>query len=348
MFIRNQWYVAAWDGEVGRTPLARTLLGEPIVLYRKISGEIVALADACPHRMLPLSMGMVEGDNLRCRYHGVMFDGAGKCVEMPGAAQRLDYLKAKTYPVVERYRFIWVWIGEADKADPALLPDLWPCEKQGWAFEGGAYFIKANYKLMIDNLMDLTHETHVHPGSIGQAEILEAPIQVKAEGDRVFVSRWMPDVDNPPFWQMNSGLSGKVDRWQICQFMAPGAVIIDVGVAPVGLIGGIDGDRTKGANGFVIDLMTPSGENSCWYFWGLARNFHADDVGFGQRARTAQGMVFMEDVEVLEAQQASIDALPHEKMRAFDIDGGAVRARAVLDRMERAQVQAQTAPVAAE
>ena len=199
---------------------------------------------------------------------------------------------------------------------------------------------------MIDNLMDLTHETHVHPGSIGQAEIMEAPLEVTAQGDRILVKRWMPAVENPPFWQMNSGLHGKVDRWQICEFMAPGAVIIDVGVAPVGVVGGIDGERTKGANGFVVDLMTPSGENTCWYFWGLARNFKIDDVGFGQRVKTAQGKVFMEDVEILEAQQASIDALPGQRLRSFDIDGGGVRARAVLDRMEKAQAKAETAAAA--
>ena len=345
MFIRNQWYVAAWDSEVGRKPLARTILGEPLVMYRKIEGEAVVMADACPHRLAPLSIGLVEGDNLRCKYHGVMFDGAGACVEMPGHTQKLDYLKVRTYPVIERYRYVWVWIGEAEKADPALLPSLWPCEADGWAFDGGAYFIKANYKLMIDNLMDLTHETHVHASTIGQAELMSAPMQVRAEGREVFLSRWMPKVDNPPFWQMLSGLKGEVERWQICQFIAPSAVLIDVGVAPIGMVGGIDGERTKGANAFVVDLMTPSGENTCWYFWGLARNFHVKDVGFGQRVKANQAKVFMEDVELLEAQQATMDAFPGEKMRTFDIDGGAVRARAVLDKMERAQ--AATAAAAA-
>jgi vanillate O-demethylase monooxygenase subunit len=265
---------------------------------------------------------------------------------MPGTAQRLDYMKARTYPVVERYRFVWVWIGDAEQADPALLPDLWPCEASGWAFEGGSYFIKANYKLMIDNLMDLTHETHVHPGSIGQAEILEAPIEISAKGDRIYVSRWMPGVDNPPFWEMNSGIQGKVDRWQICEFMAPGAVIIDVGVAPVGRLGGIGGERAQGTNGFVIDLMTPSGEDTFWYFWGMARNFHIDDAVFGERIKVAQGKVFSEDVEVLEAQQRSIDANPNQRLRAFDIDGGGVRARAVLTRLEKAQAAAQAATAA--
>ena len=337
MFIRNQWYVAAWDGEVGRKPLARTLLGEPIVLYRKIDGEVVAMAAACPHRLAPLSIGLVEGDNLRCKYHGVMFNGEGRCVEMPGQAQKLDYLKVKTYAVIERYRFVWVWIGEADKADPALLPDLWPCEKEDWALDGSAYYIKANYKLMIDNLMDLTHETHVHASTIGQAELMSAPMQVRSDGNQVFLSRWMAQVENPPFWQMLSGLKGEVERWQICQFIAPSAVIIDVGVAPIGVVGSIDGDRTKGANAFVVDLMTPSTENTCWYFWGLARNFHTNDPGFGHRVKESQAKVFMEDVEMLEAQQATLDAFPGEKMRAFDIDGGSVRARMVLDKMERAQ-----------
>ena len=136
---------------------------------------------------------------------------------------------------------------------------------------------------------------------------------------------------------MLSGIKGEVERWQICQFIAPSAVIIDVGVAPVGVVGSIDGERTKGANAFVVDLMTPSTENTCWYFWGLARNFHTNDPGFGHRVKESQAKVFMEDVELLEAQQAAIDAFPGEKMRAFDIDGGAVRSRMILDKMERAQ-----------
>ncbi len=256
---------------------------------------------------------------------------------MPGHTQKLDYLKVRTYLLIERYGYVWVWIGEAEKADPTLLPDLWPCEHPDWAFDGGAYFIKANYKLMIDNLMDLTHETHVHASTIGQAELMSAPMQVRAEGREVYLSRWMPKVDNPPFWQMLSGLKGEVERWQICQFIAPSVVMIDVGVAPIGVVGGIEGQRTKGANAFVVDLMTPSTEDTCWYFWGLTRNFKTDDVGFGQRIKASQAKVFMEDVELLEAQQATMDAFPGQKMRTFDIDGGAVRARALLDKMERAQ-----------
>ena len=149
MFVKNQWYAFAWDREVGRKPLGRTICGEPVVVYRKLDGELAALIDACPHRLLPLSMGLVEGDNLRCRYHGVLFNGQGQCIEMPGETQKKDALVAQTYPVVERHRFVWVWIGDADKADPALVPDLWPCSTQGWAFDGGG--VRA--RIVIDRML---------------------------------------------------------------------------------------------------------------------------------------------------------------------------------------------------
>jgi phenylpropionate dioxygenase-like ring-hydroxylating dioxygenase large terminal subunit len=84
--LRNSWYVAAWDREVTRAPLARVFLDQPVVLYRKEDGTPVALEDRCCHRQLPLSMGKVEGDELRCGYHGLKFDSAGRCVEIPGQA----------------------------------------------------------------------------------------------------------------------------------------------------------------------------------------------------------------------------------------------------------------------
>ena len=339
MFVRNQWYAIAWDREVGRKPLGRTVCGEPIAVYRKLNGEVVATLDACPHRLLPLSMGLVEGDDLRCKYHGMKFNGGGQCIEMPGETQRKDAFKLTLYPVVERYRFVWVWIGDPALADPAKLPDMWPCEHQDWAFDGGSYFVHADYQLMIDNLMDLTHETYVHPSSIGQAELLEAPIEVSADNDTVTVERWMPGVKAPPFWQANSGLSGVVDRWQICRFLPPSVVLIDVGVAEAGKIAK-GGDRTQGTDGFVVDVMTPSTPGSHWYFWGMARNFHVHDMGLGQRVRDAQSGVFVEDIAILEAQQKSIDLLPNHRLRSIDIDGGGVRARVLIDRMLKAQATA--------
>jgi phenylpropionate dioxygenase-like ring-hydroxylating dioxygenase large terminal subunit len=227
---------------------------------------------------------------------------------------------------------VWIWIGDKAKADPALIPDLWPCSAPGWTFDGGYYPVKCDYRLIIDNLMDLTHETYVHAGSIGQPELMETPIETRAEGDSVTVTRWMAGVEAPPFWSMALRQTGLVDRWQICHFVAPSSVIIDVGVAPVGAGATLEA-HDQGVRGFVIDVMTPETETSMHYFWGMARNFDLDDMGFTARFKTQQGGVFLEDVEILEAQQRSIDANPDLKLRAYNIDEGGVRARRVIERL---------------
>ena len=330
MFIRNRWYVAGWDREVGRTPLARTICGEPVVIYRREDGTAVALEDACPHRLLPLSMGCVEGDGIRCGYHGLKVDHDGCAVDMPGQ-ETPPRLKAKAYPVVERYRFVWVWIGETERADPAVLPDLWFCEDPEWTFDGDVYPVKCDYRLLVDNLMDLSHETYVHPTSIGQQEITEAPIETRLEGERVVVERWMKNIDAPPFWRKFLGKPGPVDRWQVCHFMLPSAVAIEVGVAPAGT-GAPEGDRSQGVEGVVINFMSPESETSCWYYWGMARKFGVEDAALTDQVRESQAGVFSEDVVVLEAQQKAIDMRPGARLVTLGIDAGGAHARRLIER----------------
>jgi len=329
----NQWYVAAWDYEIDRNPLARTICGEPIMLYRRFDRRVVAMRDACPHRMLPLSMGIKEGDNIRCRYHGLLIDSEGNGVEMPLKKDPIARTACvQTYPIIERHRFAWIWIGHPDKADPSLIPHFWPCSDPAWTFDGGYIGIACDYRLGIDNLMDLTHETHVHAGSIGQPELMETPMETTSAGNEVFVKRWMPAIDAPPFWRNALKREGKVDRWQVCQFIAPSSVIIDVGVAPVGAGATID-HHDQGVRGFVIDALTPASANTSHYFWGMARNFDIDDAGFTARFKAQQGAVFQEDVAILEAQQTSIERNPDLRLRAYNIDGGGVRSRLVIERM---------------
>lgn len=337
MFVRNHWYVASWDYEIDTTPLARTVCGESVMLYRKFDRTVVAMHDACPHRLLPLSMGIKEGDSVRCRYHGLLMGSDGHAVEMPVRSERVHKsICVRVYPVVERHRFVWIWIGDPARADPKLVPDFWPCSHEEWTFDGGYYHIKCDYRLVIDNLMDLSHETYTHQGSIGQREILEAPIETHTEGNNVTVTRWMPGIEAPPFWRNALKKTGPVDRWQVCHFVAPSSVIIDVGVAPVEA-GATLQAHDQGVRGFVIDALTPETATSSHYYWGMARNFDVHDVGFTARFKKQQGGVFMEDVAVLEAQQRSIDTNPHLKLRAFSIDTGGVRARHVIERMIREQ-----------
>ena len=331
-WLRNAWYVAAWDSEVDAAPLARTICGTPMMFYRKLDRSVVAMRDACPHRLLPLSMGLREGDSIRCKYHGLKLGPDGVAQEMPMKSEAVNRrVCADTYAVVERHRFVWVWIGDNDRADPALIPDLWPCSRDGWTFDGGYYPVACDYRLMIDNLMDLTHETYVHSSSIGQVEILEAPIETHVANGHVFVTRWMEGVDAPPFWRGALKKDGPVDRWQICQFMLPASVMIDVGVAPVEA-GATLAEHDQGVRGMVIDFMTPESETSHHYFWGVARNFDIEDAGFTARFKAQQGGVFAEDKEILEAQQSAILNNPDMKLSAYRIDEGGVRSRQLIAR----------------
>ena len=338
-WVPNQWYVLAWDSEVDRTPLARKICGEPVLVYRKLDRSLVAMRDACPHRLLPLSMGIKEGDSIRCRYHGLLVGPDGCAEQMPLRGDPVNRnICVEMFPVAQRHRFVWIWIGEADKADEALIPNLWPCSAEGWTFDGDYYHIECDYRLVIDNLMDLTHETYVHQGSIGQAELMETPLNTRAEGEQVFVERWIPNIDAPPFWRDALGRPGNVDRWQVCQFIPPSSVIIDVGVAPVEAGATIEA-HDQGVRGFVIDALTPESETTTHYFWGMARNFETADAGFTARFKSQQGEVFLEDVAILEAQQRSIAANPAMKLRGYNIDQGGVKARNVIARMIRAETQ---------
>ncbi len=335
-WLTNAWYIAAWDAEVDRAPLARTICGVPMLFYRTLDRTVIAMRDACPHRLLPLSLGIREGDSIRCKYHGLKLGPDGRAEEMPVRTDSVNpAICVETYITHERHRFVWIWVGEGAKADPALIPDLWPCSAMGWTFDGGYCRIESDYRLMIDNLMDLTHETYVHAGSIGQPEILEAPIETLVDKERVLVHRWMPNIDAPPFWRTALKQHGPVDRWQICQFLLPAAVMSDVGVAPVSAGATLD-SHDQGVRGMVIDFMTPESETSHHYFWGMARNFDTEDPGFTARFKHQQSTVFAEDKVVLEAQQRAIIANPDLKLAAYRIDEGGVRARQLIARAIKA------------
>lgn len=340
MFLKNAWYVACTPDEIAGKPLGRKICGEQMVLFRPQEGEVAALDDFCPHRGAPLSLGFVRDRQIVCGYHGLAADCSGKCASMPG--QRVGgFPKIRRYPAVERYGFVWVWPGDAALADPAAIHHLEWAENPEWAYGGGLYHIGCDYRLMIDNLMDLTHETYVHASSIGQSEIEEAAPITKTEGETVVTSRFMENIMPPPFWSAalrGNGLADDVpcDRWQICQFTPPSHVMIEVGVAHAGK-GGYHADATDKAASIVVDFITPETESSIWYFWGMARNFKPDDANLTATIREGQGKIFAEDMEMLEAQQRNVSTYPHRKLLMLNIDGGGVQSRRILDRLIEAE-----------
>lgn len=331
----NAWYVAATSAEIGDTPLARQICGQRMVFFRPQGGGVAALEDFCPHRGAPLSLGFVRGDTLVCGYHGLALDCRGRPAAMPGQ-QVARFPGARRYPVIERYGFIWVWPGDPAEAEGSALHDLFWAESTEWAYGGGVFHIACDYRLMIDNLMDLTHETYVHASSIGQKEIDEAPVTTESTPDEVITSRHMEGISAPPFWRMalrGAGLpeDALVDRWQVCRFSLPSHVMIEVGVALAGE-GGYHADPAKKAASIVVDFITPETETSHWYFWGMARRFAVDDTALTDTIREGQRKIFSEDLEMLERQQQNLTQYPDRKLLKLNIDAGGVRSRLMIDR----------------
>ena len=341
MFPVNTWYVACSSDElIDDKPLGRTICNRPMVFFRPAPGQVAAVEDFCPHRGAPLSLGRVCDGKLVCGYHGLEMGCDGRAGAMPG--QRVGAFPAvASYPVQERYGFVWVWPGDKTQADPAAIPHLQWHDHPEWAYGGGLYHVKADYQLMIDNLMDLTHETYVHAGSIGQPEIDETPCKTTTQDNEVVTSRFMHDIPAPPFWRAALRAKGladdvPVDRWQICRFTPPSHIMIEVGVAHAGH-GGYDAPPEHKVYSVVVDFITPETDRSMWYFWGMARKFKPEDAALTAQIREGQRKIFSEDLEMLERQQKNIEAFPGRKLLKLNIDAGGVQSRRIIERLVAAE-----------
>lgn len=342
MFMLNNWYAVAQSHEIGRSLLPRMICGQPMVFYRRENGRPVALEDMCWHRLLPLSKGRLEGDHVHCKYHGLLFNAEGRCTQVPSQDSIPPSARVRRYPTVDKHRFVWVWPGDPEQADESRVPDLHWFADPAWNGEPMTYHFKCDYRLVIDNLLDLSHETYVHPESIGSEHVAEAPIQTEQIGDDVVVSRWILDHKPATFWRRAIGSDKNCDRWQIIRWTAPSTILIDVGVAITGT-GAPQGDRSQGISQYVINTITPETETSCWYFFGNARNYKIGDRELTQSIMKTVAGIFNQDKDVLEAQQRAMLLRPDRNLSNIDIDAGSVRARRVLRAKIAAEAEAQEA-----
>ncbi|MGE0734038.1 MAG: Rieske 2Fe-2S domain-containing protein [Alphaproteobacteria bacterium] len=332
MFLMNTWYVAAWPREIeaGKI-LARTICNEPMVLFRDEAGAVQALEDRCCHRQMPLSLGWLEDGTVRCGYHGMRFDGAGKCVEIPGQSNIPPRARVRKYPTEQRYGWIWVWPGDPAQADTAKIPAIFErMDHPDWTAGGGMTYVKCHYMLLADNLLDLTHETYIHRTSLGNQAVVEHPITVTQTEQGVVVQRLIPNHEPAPFWKANLfhklGKHVMADRWQIINYQAPGNIVLDVGVTPAGR------PRSEGVEGCNTNALTPETEHSTLYFWGFSRKFNRDDAALTDKIIANVANIFLEDKAACEAVHQVM--LRNEGRFVIDInaDQGNILARRLLDR----------------
>ena len=302
--------------------MGRVFLGEPVVLYRKQGGTPVALEDRCCHRQLPLSMGKLEGDELRCGYHGLKFDPSGACVEIPGQSNIPPQARVRAYPVLEKFGWVWIWMGDPAKADPALIPNWWWAEHPDWAFSRpDPIYVRCNYQLISDNVLDVTHLAYVHATSIGASSITEFPATTEREERLVRLTRWILDRPPPPLYKDAGGFEGNVDRWQIVEHVPPCFSVNFAGCKDAG----------KRIDLMALSAPTPESENTTHYFFGFVRNFGLGDAAIERVFDVDFVRVFNEDIPVLEAQQRMLDLKPDARKIDLAVDAAPLAARRMLE-----------------
>jgi vanillate monooxygenase len=333
MFLKDCWYVAAWGSEVSNVPLSRTICGEPIVFYRTGDGEAVALEDRCCHRNLPLSMGKVEDNDIRCGYHGLRFDRTGKCNEVPGQSQIPPGARVRSFKTVERWKLLWIWIGDPAKADERHLPDWHYIDDPAWASIAGngakPIPMKCNWELHNDNLLDLSHVVYVHPGTLGSAGMEKYPVHTDRRARSVRMTRFMPDVQPMPMWSKLLNLAGNMDRWQVAEIVLPSHCTIDAGFAPAGT-SRPDEDRSKSSYLTILLTATPETETTSFMFYAQIRNFAIDDAELTKRFAENSRIIFEEDVSVLEAQQRVFSARPDAPTVDINVDAPGLAMRRLV------------------
>ncbi len=338
MFLRQHWYVAALSSELSEQPMSRTILGEHVVMFRDSHGTVVALADRCPHRGYPLSLGRLVEDRLVCGYHGFTFDCSGACVAVPGQERIPSKLSVRHYPLVERGCWVWIWMGHGEPDAGTLPATPWLEDATNWSVVCGAVKIDGGFSLLVDNLLDLSHETFLHHGSIGTPEVAETPIEVETDQERrvVHVYRHMNAVQCPPFYSRTTGLTGQVDRWQDIDYYPPGFYQLNSGIAPVGQPPRPDGSDEHAFHMKIFYGLTPRTEDSVWDFWALARDFCVGDGEVDLFLSKMQAGVVQEDVDALNVLQRRLGSSPEMTEVSIKIDRGGLAARRMLAEMSHA------------
>lgn len=343
VYLRNSWYVASLSRDVGRTPTAARLLDEAIVLYRREDGSPVALEDACPHRKLPLSMGRLKGDAIECGYHGLTFDGCGRCIEAPTQARIPQSARVRSYPVQDRYGLLWIWMGEPEQAARHPILNIDRHDDPAWHMTGGdSLLCRAHYLWLVDNLLDPSHVAWVHRSSFGAAGTEDTPLEIQVDAQGVICSRWMYGRPPPAFYAPLVKFSGLADRLQHYEVRLPSIAINRSIFAPAGMGGPEVPDDPRVYRMVSYNFLTPVDENTTLYFWLQHRNTDVHDQSLTERIAAGAKAAFEEDRLVLEAVHRGMKN-PRTPHIGLLLDAGASRFRKALAERIEAETTARNA-----
>ena len=311
-YVKNAWYVAGWASEFTSTLRRVTILDEHIVMYRASTGDVVALEDRCPHRLLPLSKGKLIGDDIQCGYHGMTFNCEGQCIRIPGQENVPASAYVDSYLVHQKNDIVFIWMGDRDKADVSTIFDLPQFSDSGWhAHQGEALHLKANYLNVAENLVDPAHVSFVHPTTLGNAASENVPVHVDTQGEVLVAWRWIRDAAPVGFFQKFGGFNGNVDRWHYYYLHLPCTAVIDFGSVQTDLQLAEE-DRDQGVRIFALHFLTPVSQDYTIDRWMHLRNTAVGDEDASAQMDAMFKVAFNEDKEILEAIQEQ-EALPQKR-----------------------------------
>lgn len=296
--IRQEWYVAALSDEITRDLRSRQILGVGVLLYRTENGDAVALRNRCPHRSFPLSHGKLVGDTVVCGYHGIAFGADGRCADLPSQASIPEALKTHSFPVVDRAPFVWIWMGDPDRADPALIPDHSWLASPNFTSVTGYMHCRTNYVRLHENVLDLTHFPYVHNTAIGDLDYIRTVPRIEQHGNSVVIKRVLENkpLTHPLFARSIGNNGHRCDRTSESWFISPAFHVAHARIED--LEGGVYG-RTR-FNFEVVHCLTPETAHTTHYIYAVARDSSIDDTELTAFADKMTRATFIEDEEALE------------------------------------------------
>lgn len=317
-FLTNCWYVAGFSAEFSREHLrSRTILGKPVVLYRRQDGAAVALDDRCPHRSFPLSRGRLDHGSIVCGYHGLRYGPNGRCLEVPGRPGEPRGIAVRSYPMCETGPLVWIWMGsEEPKPLPSGLD--WISDGERWPSSRGYFHLPANYISLHENLLDLTHLTFLHASSFGTPDYALAPYTVSTDEEqgRFAIHRSVIPTKLPPVWAQPTGLTDRnAARVTRSEFHSPAIHIVTACFYDCDLT---ESDRQE----FRIataHLVTPETPQSTHYFIHHGRDFALTDPAVTQFMHQQLFAAFQEDVDGLTALERTVQSVPESEFYEFSL-----------------------------
>lgn len=346
-FLKNAWYVAANSNDLKTDNLVNlTITGEPVLLYRCSDHSVVALADRCCHRLAPLSVGHKEGNNVRCAYHGILFNDEGKAIEIPGQPEIPEKACVRKYPAIEFGGWIWVWMGDPEQAEQSKLPPILGLDSNDWIMGSGQFDYDCNYELINNNLTDLGHLTWVHSASFGaDNQWLNILPKVSSLPRGVRITRWLPGISPiPPLGK--AAEQKKVDHWAELEYHVPGIFHFYNAEYPVGTAEKYQGgapdknDPDLLYDTYTQQAVTPMTERTTRYFYSWGPNARLGNEEDMKIMLEIGASAFAEDKNIIEAQQKNIDLDPSFSVMPTVHDKGVIMFQRLMLKLIREETNA--------